>query len=485
MLKDYKFGLSMRIPDSKYRTIGVCLCGQHILGSRFVQTDFECNNCGNNEFIMHRKNSTRFIVPYLQLNKKSSRGFDITRVNLSVTYVDGFLKIVRENLKRRVVYDIADQYLKVYRNGELELDKGKDDSTGDVANVSSNFFSSLEINDFFDKVSDDTTNDMYLFIKRLSDRTKGKVFTALIDFMKNYSWMQVLVNSGIRNVNDLVSLYRYRWNRNRRNSDTINTNATRPHEILRLPRVVIPFLRRDGNFSVNSIQSLQDYICQFDNNTIKEILTIVEEESNILGLATSIETISSLYNNYNYKNITRLITYLFRDVKIRQGISSPSNAANLLSDYARMSKVMGIKWKRYPKSLKREHDVVSMNYSVNHDEHKEKEFEIAVNNNSYQDLSFKGDKFSIVAPSSIDDVVNEGRKLSHCVGSYVNDIINERCKILFMRNSKNEELPLVTIEVRGSNIRQAHGLGNRSVHDDEKEFIKKWSKEKRLHEAYY
>ena len=96
------------------------------------------------------------------------------------------------------------------------------------------------------------------------------------------------------------------------------------------------------------------------------------------------------------------------------------------------------------------------------------------------------DDFVILAPESPDDLVKEGNQLSHCVASYVKDVINGRCKIYFLRN-KGEDIdkPLVTIEIRGMNIRQAKGKSNRPVTPEQKEFITKWAREKDLIEDYY
>jgi hypothetical protein len=129
-----------------------------------------------------------------------------------------------------------------------------------------------------------------------------------------------------------------------------------------------------------------------------------------------------------------------------------------------------------------------MNYNMlTNDERTRKEFALSIGKNSYQNLAFehKKEPFLIVLPTESQDLVKEGNQLSHCVASYVKDVNSDRCKIVFLRDKEEPEKPLVTIEVRGMNIRQARGFGNRTVTPEQKEFIQKWAEEKNLVEAYY
>ena len=100
------------------------------------------------------------------------------------------------------------------------------------------------------------------------------------------------------------------------------------------------------------------------------------------------------------------------------------------------------------------HDITTMNYRAQEDEKKNREFLKIIAKPEYEKLSFTGKEYSVIIPQSVKEVVSEGKSLSHCVASYVDDIIKEKCKILFMRETKNPTESLVTIEIRGDKIRQ-------------------------------
>src|SRR5690606_28245488 len=127
----------------------------------------------------------------------------------------------------------------------------------------------------------------------------------------------------------------------------------------------------------------------------------------------------------------------------------------LLRDYLRMSEELGRKIEKYPKSLKREHDIVMMNYSVRRDEIKNKQFIKKVTEEEYKSLEYKSGTYSVIAPVEMQDLINEGNELSHCISSYVDRVIKHDCKILFLRNTKEIDKPLVSLEIINNNIRQA------------------------------
>lgn len=54
----------------------------------------------------------------------------------------------------------------------------------------------------------------------------------------------------------------------------------------------------------------------------------------------------------------------------------------------------------------------------------------------------------------------EGRVLKHCVGGKADSHVGGAVTILFLRNRKDPETPLCTIEMRGNEIVQIHGYRN-------------------------
>lgn len=84
--------------------------------------------------------------------------------------------------------------------------------------------------------------------------------------------------------------------------------------------------------------------------------------------------------------------------------------------------------------------------------------------------------FAFIVPKNPQELIEEGNKQSHCVGGYVNDFADERCAIIFMRNKKDINKSLITIEMRGNNLIQAKGSCNRDAMPNEKRIINKWIK---------
>jgi hypothetical protein len=218
----------------------------------------------------------------------------------------------------------------------------------------------------------------------------------------------------------------------------------------------------------------------FDTDLTRTILTTIKEESSYNDCYNLARDLSDLKCQSGYTDISRLLKYLLRDVKLNQGITRPSDAAQYLKDYIRMAGTIKHVPDRYPDSLKKVHDVMAMNYRIALDTRKEELFKDIVGHESYKGLEFEASRYCIVTPSTPKNLVEEGKDLSHCVASYVNDVLEGRCKILFLRYKQQPDSSLVTVEVRGNNIRQIKGRLNRPPTPEEREFVKTWAEEKQL-----
>lgn len=488
----YKFGIvkGKRIGNS-LRNVGVCSCGQCIIGKDNWNTKFQCDKCGNELFVDARNQGReRFVIPYLEASRKDNRGFKVKRTNLSVRYNDKETTVVpvKENLKREIEYDIVDKVLKVWRDDVLEYDMSLDGFGYKFDQANRMFFTQLNEDIFLDFVSNEVTRDLYKIAKKFGNEgwnRKRHILRGLKDLASDsHKWLQILANAGIPQVG------RFEMGRYWRNQNAINTEATKPHEILKVPKFMMPYIREDVTIDIDVLMSLQGHFKSLDVNKFREIMSIVKDEGTMRDLSNCIETIMHIHVDYGYTNIKKLVLYLFREVRLTQGIARPSEACTYLRDYIRMSRQMVLEWDKYPKSLKKEHDVVQMNYNlINAGEKKVKLFKESVGKKSYQSLAFdlkdKKNKYAILVPETPEDLIKEGNQLSHCVASYVNDVNNDKCKILFLRDKEYPEKPLATIEVRGFNIRQARGFANRAIPEDQREFIKLWAEKNNLVEAYY
>lgn len=99
-----------------------------------------------------------------------------------------------------------------------------------------------------------------------------------------------------------------------------------------------------------------------------------------------------------------------------------------------------------------------------------------------QKLEYRGDKYFIMVPKRIVDIVKEGQSLHHCVGStdrYFDRIKQHETYICFLRKNEKPEEAYYTIEVEpGGTIRQHRGAFDEEPELDEvKPFLKEWQKE--------
>lgn len=266
----------------------------------------------------------------------------------------------------------------------------------------------------------------------------------------------------------------------------MDSPETKPHKIFGVPRYMLSILREIDRFDRYTVERFRKLDKACGGNNVKLIVQLFKEESSVAELRNTIDTFTELYENYGYRDVKRLSLYLAREVKLEQGITNPSNAAQILRDYVRMCKEMEIEPKeKYPKSLKKMHDIAQMNHRAKSDEIRNRQMKEVVEQEDYQSLTYKKKPYAIVTPRDASDLIKEGSSLSHCVASYVKDVIDKRCKILFLREADKPDESLVTIEVRDNNIRQVRGFGNRAATSMEMDFVREWSEKKGLNLATY
>lgn len=101
-------------------------------------------------------------------------------------------------------------------------------------------------------------------------------------------------------------------------------------------------------------------------------------------------------------------------------------------------------------------------------------------------LEYNNDKYSILTPNSLQDLIDEGKNLHHCVGSYTEAVCNKKNKIFFLRKNETLNTSWFTIDLTPNNqIRQIHTVCNKCIKDvpEAKEitdFIVEWSLNKEI-----
>lgn len=97
-------------------------------------------------------------------------------------------------------------------------------------------------------------------------------------------------------------------------------------------------------------------------------------------------------------------------------------------------------------------------------------------------FEYADEKFTILAPQSILDIVREGTALKHCVHTcdfYFDRIQKDETYLFFLRRTGEESIPWYTLEVEaGGNIRQKRTTGDNQNKDFDEavKFLKKWQK---------
>lgn len=474
-LSKYKIGIyNYRREGKKY----VYSCGCGAVSLKDNNSPNTCESCGNTKFI-HLGLGERELYPYIEILDKSKKGFKAKRTNLSVKVDKEYNVTLKPNMITVMNYDLANHEVKMWKNGEhLKLYRPyKEDRNFQ------RFFLHVDDRKFLDLVSVDGVSSLYDMAWNELSRGKGwnserRIYRGLPELF-NYTYLEILSNAGFPNVE------RFKERRSYYSNTTLNIEGKNPKEIFGLPKFCLKHIREDDSIRPYEVRQMQDALKKVDGNRFRELLEIVKDEASVRELCNTLDTLIEIHDTYKYNNLKKLTLYLFREIRMTQGITSASTGATLLRDYIKMSTKLGHEYEKYPKSLKKDHDVAQMNYKVQESEIKKREFAEKVLTEEYKSLEFKKKPFAIVTPSEMQDLIKEGNELSHCVASYVEAINSGRCKILFMRDAEDLDKSLATIEVRGNNVRQARGYANRALKPEERDFVAEWAKKKELELNYY
>lgn len=103
---------------------------------------------------------------------------------------------------------------------------------------------------------------------------------------------------------------------------------------------------------------------------------------------------------------------------------------------------------------------------------------------SLKKYEYKGKKYSVISPRSIEDILNDSETLNHCVAKspdrYFERINNRESYILFLRNTGAEDKPFYTLEIEpNGTVRQIRSYYNEQGKDIKKikAFLLLWQKE--------
>ena len=200
------------------------------------------------------------------------------------------------------------------------------------------------------------------------------------------------------------------------------------------------------------------------------------------------------YPSTDIKKVRFLVKYshLLEDIKdyttldkfINYFQSNKLEDAHLYIDYLEFAKKLGydMKNKRYlfPENLKEMHDKFQEQIKVLEQQKLTKKIAKRVKKlkqNIYNDKSF------IIFPAdSVQALIDESTQQNNCVRTYANRYADGECDIYFMRNIKDTNTSLVTVEVRDNKVEQQRIKNNADTTKKQKQFLKTWEK-KVLHKV--
>lgn len=194
----------------------------------------------------------------------------------------------------------------------------------------------------------------------------------------------------------------------------------------------------------------------------------------------------------NYMSVEKMMNYITRQQKESYPGKSASAVIDQYNDYLSMCeklhKDLTDEMVYRPRELKRRHDEAvkeielrraeldAERYSARYAEAEQVLGEIKPK------LEYAGEKYFIMVPQRIVDIVKEGQSLHHCVGStdrYFDRIKQHETYICFLRKKEAPDEAYYTIEVEpGGTIRQHRGAFDEEPELDEvKPFLREWQKE--------
>ncbi|WNW25037.1 PcfJ domain-containing protein [Bacillus inaquosorum] len=446
-----------------------CTCG-HNRKIKYSEKAGICPKCGVAEtknFNLNYRGYYEYTDNIFKVVNKTDQGFHIKGEEFVVSLDAHEKKIttVSKNV-RTLAFSLKDKNIILTKNGK------------NIPAIDTNvntFFKGAPKDRVLNTISTDRNKELYrVCYERLScmGYERNKMWGRGLRRLKTYPVIETI------GLSPLVSHLDEFW--------VFHTTLTRsketmpPHKLLEVPKFMLNYLSRMRTYPVFKHERIKQLCRYFDGNSLKLIMQLFDEESDINKVHDVAETLIEVHRDYGYSDLRRTILYIVREVKLEQGIVDPSEAITLVRDLARMSIAMEKSFAKYPKSLKKDHDVALANYKTRENEYKQKEFAKVTEYRDYRDLSLTGKSFSIIRPTHVREVIKEGETLSHCVSSYVDDIIKRKCKILFLRKTEQLDESLVTIEVRGNVVRQVRGRFNRRPEPEESAFIESWAKTKKL-----
>lgn len=202
-----------------------------------------------------------------------------------------------------------------------------------------------------------------------------------------------------------------------------------------------------------------------------EFASLVEDLPHYTINRGPLELISTLLHHLDFDN-NRMWEYVTVDLP-RQGYDvDEGSRCSEYSDYIRMCKEYNGNLVKYSQHLSSDHYLMTRNIRIVKDEQLQDAFDNK--QEMWNEYVYKSNtqKYCVIIPKSPEDLVLEGTALHHCVGSYTKRVLKGETLILFLRDRETPKIPLVTFEVRDTNIvGQVSAAYNRRPNQEIMDFI--------------
>lgn len=136
------------------------------------------------------------------------------------------------------------------------------------------------------------------------------------------------------------------------------------------------------------------------------------------------------------------------------------------------------KMNKYPDNFRSQFHRVQEEYNAKKADIDEAKFERQANKN--KDLEHVGRKYIITIPKQTQEIHKEAQCLEHCVRTYIPRVVEGKTLICFLRDKKEPEEPLITLEVKNGILTQAYGKNDSKPKKEHLNFLKMWCNMKKL-----
>ena len=223
------------------------------------------------------------------------------------------------------------------------------------------------------------------------------------------------------------------------------------------------------NLSYNEMGELNS-LYQADNNITVDMFREMRETR---IAANHFVQLKQLYN-ISYRQALDYMETVYNHQCIEK-----NTAVTIWFDYLQMATMLHFdlteKSRKYPGSLKKEHDVAMFASKALKQEIDLQMFTMQAEKNAYYEYTYE--KLMVTVPKTPEDVVQEATRQHNCLRSYLQRIRNGDTVVVFIRYKETPDDSYVTVEINNNYIVQVKGKYNSNPMNKELyEFISHWTK---------